>query len=84
MRLYLTICRVDYKVSFAEIDRLGAHTQPRTHNARFATVGTRLKHLGGKSGPAWSSLKKNVQSRLPMGTSIPGQKGPDALATLKR
>ena len=64
--------------------RLGAHTQPRTHNARFATIPTRVKHLGGKSGPAWSSLKKNVQARLPMGTSIPGQKGPDALAPLKR
>ena len=64
--------------------RLGAHTQPRSHKGRHATVKTRVKHLGGKSGPAWSSLKKNVQARLPMGTDIPGQKGPDALAKLRR
>lgn len=41
MRLYRTICRVDYKVSFAEMDNLGKHTQffyERTTSAPFADV----------------------------------------------
>ncbi len=48
MRLFRTICRVDYKVSFAEIDRLGMHTQffhDRTLVAPFKDVKSNLNIL---------------------------------------